>query len=43
MVIGGATILDQVLLYSSSYNNAEYIINSVNKMCGMENGIIIAE
>ena len=43
MVIGGATILDQVLLYSSSYNNAEYIINSVNKMCGKENGIIIAE
>lgn len=43
MVIGSATILDQVLLYSSSYNNAEYIINSVNKMCGKENGIIIAE
>lgn len=43
MVIGGATILDQVLSYSSSYNNAEYVINSVNKMCGKESGVIIAE
>lgn len=43
MVIGGATILDQVLTYSNTYNNAEYVINAVNKMCGKENGIIIAE
>lgn len=43
MVIGGITILDQVLTYSNTYNNAEYVINAVNKMCGKENGIIIAE
>ncbi len=43
MVIGGATILDQVLTYSNTYNNAEYVINAVNKMCGKENGIIIAQ
>lgn len=43
MVIGGITILDQVLTYSNTYNNAEYVINAVNKMCGKDNGIIIAE
>lgn len=43
MVIGGAAILDQVLTYSNTFNNAEYVINAVNKMCGKENGIIIAE
>lgn len=43
MVIGGAFILDYFLVNSTAYNNAEYIINAINKMCGKENGIIIAQ
>lgn len=43
MVIGGASILDQNLISSNTFNNAEYVINAVNKMCGKENGVIIAQ
>lgn len=43
MVIGGVNILDQILTYSNSYNNAEYVINAVNRMCGKENSVIIAQ
>ncbi|MCM1226904.1 MAG: Gldg family protein [Clostridium sp.] len=43
MVIGGASILDYYLVNSSTYNNAEYVVNAVNKMCGKENTVIIAQ
>lgn len=43
MVIGGTSILDYYLVISSTYNNAEYVINAINKMCGKENTVIIAQ
>ncbi len=43
MVIGGTAMLDQYLTYANTYNNAEFLINAVNKMCGKESGMIIAE
>ncbi len=43
LVIGGSAITDSMIVSSDLYNNAEFVINSVNQMCGKENGIIIAE
>lgn len=43
MVIGSTSIVDHQIVQDNSYNNAEFIVNAVNKMCGKENGIIIAE
>ena len=43
MVIGSTSIVDYQIVQDSSYNNAEFVVNAVNKMCGKENGIIIAE
>lgn len=43
LVIGGASMLDPVITSSSTFNNAEFIINSINKICGKENTVIIAE
>ncbi|MGN1481389.1 Gldg family protein [Porcipelethomonas sp.] len=43
LVIGGISMVDPNLTSSSTYNNAEFVINAINKICGKENGIIIAE
>ncbi|MGN0621847.1 MAG: Gldg family protein [Porcipelethomonas sp.] len=43
LVMGGSGITDRLITSSDLYNNAEFVINAVNKMCGKENGIIIAE
>ena len=43
LVIGGISLVDENLTSSSTYNNAEFVVNSINKICGKENGIIIAE
>lgn len=43
LVIGGASMLDTRLTTGSTYNNAEFIMNAINKICGKENAVIIAE
>ncbi len=43
LVIGGASMIDTRLTTGSTYNNAEFIMNAVNKICGKENSVIIAE
>lgn len=43
LVIGGASFIDPYITGSSTYNNAEFFVNTVNKICGKENSIIIAE
>lgn len=41
MAIGSAYMLDTMITADTSYNNAEFIINAVNKMTGKSNGITI--
>ena len=36
-------MIDTRLTTGSTYNNAEFIMNAVNKICGKENSVIIAE
>lgn len=43
LVIGGMSLVDPNLTSSATYNNAEFIVNAINQICGKENGIIIAE
>ena len=43
LVIGGISLVDPNLTSSATYNNAEFIVNAINQICGKENGIIIAE
>lgn len=43
MVIGGASFTDPCITGVSTFNNAEFIVNSINKICGKENTVIIAE
>lgn len=43
MVLGSSLMLDPNIVGVTTYNNAEYIVNAVNKMCGKESSIIIAE
>lgn len=43
MAIGGTYMLDPYFTESTAYNNADYIINAINKMCGKESRMIIAE
>lgn len=43
LVIGGVSFLDPCITGVSTYNNAEFFVNTVNKICGKENSIIIAE
>ncbi|MGN0614388.1 MAG: hypothetical protein ACI4JB_10885, partial [Porcipelethomonas sp.] len=43
LVIGGASFTDPCITGEASFNNAEFILNAVNKICGKENSIIIAE
>lgn len=43
LVIGGASMLDPYITSGSTFNNAEFIVNAVNKICGKENTVIISE
>ena len=43
LVMGGASFTDPYITGVSTYNNAEFVINTINKMCGKENAVIIAE
>lgn len=43
LVIGGMSLVDPNLTSSATYNNAEFVVNAINQICGKENGIIIAE
>lgn len=43
LVIGGASMTDPYVTGVGAYNNAEFIINTINKICGKENTVIIAE
>lgn len=43
LVIGGSGITDPKVTSSDLYNNAEFVINAVNQICGKENAIIIAD
>jgi len=43
MVIGSTLMLDPNITSVTTYNNAEYVINAINKMCGKESSVIIAE
>lgn len=43
LVIGGMSFVDPNLTSSATYNNAEFVVNAINQICGKENGIIIAE
>ncbi len=43
LVIGGASFVDPCITGVSTYNNAEFFVNTVNKICGKENAVIIAE
>lgn len=41
MAIGSAYMLDTMITSDTSYNNAEFIINAINKMTGKSNGITV--
>ena len=41
MVLSSASMLDYAVMENKSYNNSEYIINSLNVMTGKESGIIV--
>lgn len=43
LVIGGASFTDPYITGVDTFNNAEFIVNTVNKICNKENGIFIAE
>ncbi len=43
LAVGGASFTDPCITGVSTYNNAEFMINAINKICGKENSIIIAE
>lgn len=43
LVIGSMSLVDPNLTSSATYNNAEFVVNAINQICGKENGIIIAE
>ena len=43
LVVGGASFVDENLVGTSIYNNAEFFVNAVNKMCGKETTIAIFE
>ena len=43
MAIGACALIDYCVAQSTAYNNAEFLISSINTMQGKENGIVIAE
>ena len=43
LVIGGMSMTDPYITGVSTYNNAEFVVNTINKMTGKENAVIIAE
>ncbi len=43
LVVGGASFVDPCITGVSTFNNAEFFVNTVNKICGKENAVIIAE
>jgi len=43
LVVGGASFVDENLISTSIYNNAEFFVNAVNKMCGKETTVTIFE
>ena len=43
LLVIGMSLVDPNLTSSATYNNAEFIVNAINQICGKENGIIIAE
>ncbi len=43
MAIGACAMIDYCVAQSTAYNNAEFLISSINTMQGKENGIVIAE
>lgn len=43
LVIGGASFVDPYITGSTTYNNAEFFVNTVNRICNKESAVIIAE
>ena len=43
LVIGGASFTDPYITGVDTFNNAEFIVNTVNKISDKENGVFIAE
>ncbi len=43
LVLGSMSFTDANIVNVSTYNNAEFLISTVNKICGKENNIIIFE
>ncbi len=43
LVIGGASFVDPYIAGTATYNNAEFFVNTVNRICGKEKNVIIAE
>ncbi|MBQ3566330.1 MAG: GldG family protein [Oscillospiraceae bacterium] len=43
LVIGGASFIDPYITGSTTYNNAEFFVNTVNRICNKESAVIIAE
>ena len=43
LVIGGSAFTDENIISANLYNNAEFLINTINDISGNDNGIIIAD
>ncbi len=43
LVVGGVSFVDPCITGVSTFNNAEFFVNTVNKICGKESAVIIAE
>lgn len=43
LVVGGISFTDPCITGVSTFNNAEFFVNTVNKICGKESAVIIAE